>query len=169
MSSSLDSSWRSVLISDSSSSGLLSFSNSDSSTNETSDRSDEESMEVDDSKVTTHGNETIDRFDEEITNKTIEGPDEDGNETAEGCDEQVAEMADLKVTTYGSADEIMEMHDANIDEIKVKLDPYPKLDDNSGENKNKYMGQEYIIVRLCHKQLYKTFPWMRGAFSEFAV
>ena len=61
------------------------------------------------------------------------------------------------------------MHDANIDEIKVKLDPYPKLDDNSGENKNKYMGQEYIIVRLCHKQLYKTFPWMRGAFSEFAV
>ena len=74
--------------------GSNSSASSVSSENRTSDGSDEKNMEMDTSKVTTHGNKTIDGFDEDIM-----------------------EMDKL----HGSGEEVKEMDDSNVDEIKVKL------------------------------------------------
>ena len=91
------------------------------------------------------------------------------NETADGSGEEIMEMDDSKVTTHGSGEEIVEMDDSKVDEFEVKLDPYLKLEGNSGENKNEYTGLEQVIVAPCCSQLYMKFPLMESAFGEFAV
>ena len=94
---------------------------------------------------------------------------DDSKVTTHGSGEEIIEMDDSKITTHGSGEEIVEMDDLKVDEIEVKVDLYPKLEGNSGENENEYTGQEPIIIQVCCNQLYTKFPLIKSAFSEFAV
>ena len=42
----------------------------------------------------------------------------------------------------------MKMDELKVDEIKVKLEPYPKLEGDG--NEEHYQGLEYGIVFACH-------------------
>ena len=78
-------------------------------------------------------------------------------------------VSSLSKTNPGSGAEIMKMDDLKVDEIEVKLEPYLKLEGNSGENKDKYIGLEHGIISACHFQLYAKFSLMMSGFGEFAV
>ena len=64
-------------------------------------------------------------------------------------------------------EEIMKMDKSKVDEIKEKLELYPKLKGDG--NKEHYQGLEYGIVFACHNTLYAKFSSMMTAFSEFVV
>ena len=72
------------------------------------------------------------------------------------------------MTPYSGA-EIMKMDDLKVDEIEVKLDPYPKVKGNSCENEDDYIGLEHGIVLACGYELYAKFCLMKSGFGKFAV
>ena len=65
------------------------------------------------------------------------------------------------------AEEIMKTDESKVDEIEVKVEPYPKLKED--KNEELYQGLEYSIFFACHKTLYAKFQSMMSAFGEFVA
>ena len=73
----------------------------------------------------------------------------------------------LSTSSDSPEEQIMKMDESKVDEIKVKVEPYLKLEDD--ENEDVYQGLEHGIVSACRNTLYAKFSLMMSAFSEFAV
>ena len=73
----------------------------------------------------------------------------------------------LKLSPDSHVEEIMKMDALKADEIKVKVEPYLKLEED--ENEEHYQGLEYGIVFACCNTLYAKFSSMTTAFGEFVV
>ena len=72
-----------------------------------------------------------------------------------------------KSSSDSPVEQIMKMDESKVDEIKVKVEPYPKLEED--ENDDIYQGLEHGIVFSCRELLYEKFSSMMSAFSKFAV
>ena len=72
-----------------------------------------------------------------------------------------------KSSQDSDVEEIEKMDESKVDEIEVKLEPYPKLEGDRDEEH--YQGLEYGIVFACHNILYVKFSSLTTAFSEFVV
>ena len=73
----------------------------------------------------------------------------------------------MKSSPDSHVEEIMKMDESKVDEIEVKVEPYPKLEEDG--NEEHYQGLEYGIVFACGNTLYAKFSSMMTAFSEFVV
>ena len=73
----------------------------------------------------------------------------------------------LKSSSDSHAEEIVKMDESKVDEIELKVEPYPKLEDE--ENKDLYQALEHGIVFACRNTLYAKFSSIMSAFGEFVV
>ena len=73
----------------------------------------------------------------------------------------------LKSSSDSPVEQIMKIDKSKVDEIKMKVEQYPKLEEE--ENEELYQGLEHGIVFSCCEALYAKFSSMTSAFGEFAV
>ena len=72
-----------------------------------------------------------------------------------------------KLSQDSDVEEIEKMDESKVDEIKVKLEPYPKFEGDREEEH--HQGLEYGIVFACRNILYAKFSSLMTAFGEFVV